>query len=112
MTPALYNISIPQNATYELKYQFKDSAGTPLDMNGYTVLAQIWTGNKQKKLGEFTTIWENRTLGKINLSLSATDTADISMVGNWDLLVIYPNGNKEYWIRGKAALAVGYTIDE
>jgi len=111
MTPALYNISIPQNATYKLDFQFKGSDGVPLNMTGYQVLAQLWTINKFKKLGQFTVTWVDRSIGKITLSLNTTDTANISTVGYWDLLVINPDGTKDYWVRGKTALAVGYTVN-
>ena len=111
MTPAIYNITIPQNATFELNFQLKGSDGTPLNMAGYEVLAQLWTANKTSKLGEFTINWIDRAIGKFNISLTPENTAAIVMVGFWDLLVTEPGGNKHYWVRGKVSLSVGYTVD-
>lgn len=109
MTPATYNINIPQNASFSMTFQFKGSDGVPLDLTDYTISADIWTANKRQKLADFTTEWIDRTLGKFSINLTAEQTALVSMVGYWDLLVINPAGEKDYWLRGKTALAVGYT---
>lgn len=109
MNPASYNITIPQRADFSLDLQLKDSTGTPLNMTGYTVEAEIWTQNRSNLLANMVVTWTNRSIGKFNLSIPYSVTSTINSVGVWDLLVISPSGKRDYWIRGKTALSVGYT---
>lgn len=109
ITPATYNLSIPQNATFSKTFQLKDSTGTPLNLTGYNVTAQIWTSDKNDKLADFSVTWVDRTIGKFTLSLPATTTDAIGQSGVWDMLVSSSDGTKDYWLRGRAILEVGYT---
>lgn len=109
MTPASYNITIPQRADFSLDLQLKDSTGTPLNMNGYTVEAEIWTERRTNKLADMVVTWTDRPIGKLNLSIPSSVTSTITTTGVWDLLVVSPSNKRNYWIRGKTALAVGYT---
>lgn len=107
--PATYDITIQQNATYSATFQFKAGDGQPLNMTSYTVDAELWTEGKGVKLADFTPAWVDRSIGKFTLSLAASVTASIGQSGYWDLLVTNPDGTKDYWLRGSATLATGYT---
>lgn len=107
--PAKYDITIQQGATFSKPFQLKGSDGLPLNMNGYTVDAELWTEGKGIKLADFTPAWVDRTAGKFTLSLSAAVTTTIGQSGYWDLLVTNPDGTKDYWLRGTATLVTGYT---
>jgi len=109
MTPASYNISIPQKADFSLTLQLKNSDGSPINLTGYTIQAQVWTTNKSKLLASMVVNWVDRTTGKFTLSIPYSITSQIDTSGVWDLLVVSPIGHKDYWIRGKASLAIGYT---
>jgi len=109
MTPASYNIIITQGASYSKNIAFKDSLGSYLNMNGYTVQAQVWTQGRRNLLANFTVTWLDKSQGKLTISLSSQLTSTIPSIGVWDLLVISPDGTKDYWMRGRTALAVGYT---
>lgn len=109
ITPATYDIVIPQNATYSQAFQLKDATGTPLNLTGYTVAAQMWTADKNDKLADFVVTWVDRTVGKFTLSLAASITDAIGTSGVWDLLVTAADGVKDYWLRGAATLDTGYT---
>jgi hypothetical protein len=109
MTPASYNIIIPQRADFSLDIQLKDSTGTPLNMTGYSVEAEIWTERRTNRLANMVVTFTDRPTGKLNLSIPNSVTTTITSVGVWDLLVINPSGKRDYWIRGRTALAVGYT---
>lgn len=107
--PATYDITIQQNATFKKAFQLKDSNGVPLNMNGYTVEAELWTIGKGSKLADFSVTWVDRPVGKFTLSIPATQTAQIGQNGYWDLLITNPDGSKDYWLRGTAKLETGYT---
>lgn len=109
ITPASLDIELPQNATFSMQFQFKDSAGVNLNMNSYTIDAELWTEGKGRKLSDFTVTWIDRPNGQFKLTLAYTVTALLGASGVWDLLVTNPDGTRDYWLRGAATLALGYT---
>jgi hypothetical protein len=109
MTPAVDNIVIQQGGTFSRRYRFKDGTGAPLNMIGYSVSAQVWTQLKTAKLADFTVTWNNQALGDFTISLTPSTTRELDKSAFWDLLVTNPNQTKDYWVRGRATLDVGYT---
>lgn len=86
------------------------AGGQPVNLTGYTVLASIWRDEKRReKLADLDVVYVNRTLGSIRLRLSRSTTRAITRSGFWDLLVIEPGGDADYWLEGPAPLDVGLT---
>ena len=107
--PAYYEVVIPNQATFSQDFQLKTSAGVPLNLTGHTIRASIWTEDKRVLLADFTVTWIDRTIGKFNLGLSEEKTTTMTKNGMWDLLVTYPDLTENYWLRGPAIVAKGYT---
>lgn len=107
--PATYSLRIPQRATLDEPMVLK-ADGQPLNLTGYTVLASIWRDEKRReKLADLDVVYVSRPLGSIRLRLSRSATRAITRSGYWDLLVIEPNGDGDYWLEGPAPLNVGLT---
>ena len=88
------------------------AGGVALNLTGYTVLAQIWKDEKRRtKLADLTVTYVNRSLGQIKLSMTRAQTRAITAGGFWDLLVIEPDSEGDYWLEGPAVLDVGLTDD-
>ena len=109
ISPAAYNISIQQNASFDRSFQLKDGTGTPINMTGYSVKASLWSAGKHQKFTDFTFAWVDQPTGQFKISLPATATAVLGEDGVWDLLVTNPDGSKDYWLRGAATVETGYT---
>jgi hypothetical protein len=58
---------------------------------------------------DFSIEWIDQTEGDFDLVGASADTEKVSKNGYWDLLVIYPGGESDYWIRGTATVDTGYT---
>jgi hypothetical protein len=72
--------------------------------------AQAWsTIRRTKKLLDFSIDWVDQANGEFDLVADSIDTEDVTVDGYWDLLVVYPSGESDYWIRGTATLDAGYT---
>ena len=100
-----------QGATLEEWLTLK-AAGVPVDLTGFTVLAQVWEDERRLvKLADLTVTYVNRSLGQIKLSLTRAQTRLIERSGFWDLLVIEPAGTADYWLEGPAVLDAGLTDD-
>lgn len=107
--PAYYKVVIPNQATFSQDFQFKDSLGVPINLTGYTIRADMWTEDKRHLLADFVFTWINQSIGRFNISLSETTTATMTRNGMWDLLVTNPDGTEDYWLRGPAIIAKGFT---
>jgi hypothetical protein len=94
MTAGIYHLTIEQGATYNLSLTYKDSAGTAIDLTGYTarmqlrrrvddsvVVVDLTTENSGIALGGAS--------GTIDVTISATVTsAMVSTEGVYDLELI------------------------
>lgn len=109
--PATYNLRIPQRATLELPMVLK-AGGQPVNLTGYTILASIWKDERRReKLADLLVVYVNRALGSIKLRLPHSTTRLVVRSGFWDLLVIEPGGDRDYWLEGQADLDIGLTDD-
>lgn len=103
MKPATWNITIHQRAT------FRESFRLPFDCTDYEVVAQVWSKRREELLLDFDVDWINRTTGEFDLVADFTATRAMTKSGEWDLLVIQPNGERYYWLEGIATLDPGQT---
>lgn len=109
IVPANYILRIPQRATLEESIVLK-SNGQPINLTGYTVLGSIWKDRERReKITDLDVIYTNRATGSIKLRLDRTATRAITQGGFWDLLVIEPGGDADYWLEGPAPLDIGLT---
>lgn len=109
ITPADYDITIQRGATFSQQFQLRDGNGDPLNMSGYSLIAQIWTRDKTLKLADFIVDWVDQESAQFNLVLSDELTRELNADGYWDLLVTNPDGSKDYWLRGAATLESGFS---
>lgn len=107
--PGAYDITIQQGADWEQEFQLFDSNDDPVDLTGSTVEAEIWLENKRAKLADFTVTIVDVLVGKFKLGLSDTTTANLLQSAYYDIKVTDANGFSNYWVRGVANLATGYT---
>jgi hypothetical protein len=107
--PGRYDITIHQGATFELNLQLKDSAGSPVDMTGYTVAAKLYNQLGTELISAFSFAWTVQASGSFVLSIPSVTTAVIVQNGQYDILVTEPTGKKYYLLEGTAFLNPGLT---
>lgn len=109
VAPAYYSLRIPQRATLEEPFTLK-SNGAPVNLTGYTILGSIYKDrDRREKLADLDVVYTNRSLGSFKLRLDRTITRTITQGGFWDLLVVEPGGDADYWLEGPAPLDIGLT---
>jgi len=74
MAAAIYNATIDQGATFTLEVIYKDSAGTPINLTGYTAALQI----RQNYYDDTALVTLTSPSGGIVIT-GATGTIDITM---------------------------------
>lgn len=103
MRPGRYDIEINQRATYQLRVTL------PFNLTGHQVLAQVWDDKRRRKFADMTVSILDAVDGEIELEIDSDITSQIKKQGEWDLMVIYPNGTKQYWLEGNVTIDLGYT---
>lgn len=101
MKPARYDITIHQRATFRERFKL------PFNATGYTVVAQVWSKRREALLLNLSVQWINQIQGEFDLYAPRSDTRLVTKSGDWDMLVIQPNGDGFYWLEGTANLDPG-----
>jgi hypothetical protein len=107
--PGVYNIKLQRRADYSVELQFRDSDKVPLDLTGWQVAAQAWDPARTTKHADFTIEYIDRYNGRVRLKLSYVQTASFPRELVYDVLLINPQGEREYYIEGSIATSEGYT---
>ena len=108
--PGNYNITLQRRVDYALELELKDSSGTAIDLSSSTVTSQIWDIARDTKQADFDVDDSNFSTGKIKLTLSDTDTQDISVdEGRYDVMVQDSSGSRSYYLRGAVFVEKGYS---
>ena len=81
----------------------------PVNMNGFTLEAELWNRTGTNKLADFDIPWTVQASGMFKLRLPSTVTAGITEQGQYDLIVTEPDGDKYYLLQGTAFIDLGLT---
>ena len=103
MKPGRYDITIYQRATFQLQVTL------PFNLTGHQIVAQVWDDKRCKKAADFDVTINDAVNGELTLTIDSDVTKEIKRQGEWDLMIVYGNGNKEYWLEGNVTIDPGYT---
>jgi hypothetical protein len=109
ISPGTYNITLQRRADYSITLQFKDSAGVPINLTGWTVAAQAWNQGRTSKYADFTVTYTNRSTGTVAIALTDEQTAIFPNEAYYDVLLTNGSGLKEYYLKGIIYVSEGYT---
>lgn len=76
---AVYNLYIDQGTTYSVTITVTNDAGTARNLTGYTARSQLKKSYYSTSNTAFTVSINNPSEGEIDLSLTATQTANLRM---------------------------------
>jgi len=76
---------------------------------GHNVEAQVWSSRRVTKLVQFDVEWVDQEEGLFDLVADFSQTKTTIKNGQWDLMVVYPNGERFYWVEGAVIIDPGYT---
>jgi hypothetical protein len=107
--PGVYNIKLQRRADYSVELQFKDSDGVALDLTAWNVAAQAWDQGRTTKHADFVIEYVDRFNGRIKLKLTYEQTATFPRELAYDVLLINPQGEREYYLEGSITTSEGYT---
>lgn len=73
------------------------------------MVAQVWSKRRVTKYIEFNVEWIDREEGLFEIVGNFGETRVMSRDGEWDLMVVSPNGDRNYWLEGIATLDHNFT---
>lgn len=107
--PGRHNINLQRRADYTMALQFKDSAGSFVDLTGWTVYAQAWDKTRSTKYADWVVSYTDRLTGQVQLSLTDTQTTAFPDELEYDVLLESPSLIRTYWLEGTIYVSEGYT---
>lgn len=108
--PGVYNIKLQRRADYGVLLEFKDACREPIDLNGWEIFAQVWDLRREEKLADFSVIYLDRELGRVRLKLAHADTEVLPAESAYDVLLMNPDGEREYYLEGTINVSESYTV--
>ena len=66
--PGKKNFTVQRRADFPIKLTFKDSTGTAISLNGYTVEAQVYDESRTTKYADWAITYTDRSNGIIAIS--------------------------------------------
>jgi hypothetical protein len=109
IAPATLNIRPQRRADYPLAITFKDSTGTPINLTGWEVIAQVWDKNRTTKIGDWEVEIVSASTGEVALKLPYAVTEVLPSEAYYDVMLIDTSGLREYYLEGIARPSQGYT---
>lgn len=106
MDPGKYDIRINQRATFVREIIL------PIDLTGHLIYAQVWDEKRRKKIGNFDVEMIDASEGHFRLKMDWPETTLLKKPAFWDLMVVYANGQRDYWLEGKMTVDPGLTAPE
>ena len=108
--PATKNFDVVKKSDFPLRLTFKDSTGSAMSLNGYTVSAQVWDVSRKVKFADWDVTYTNRGSGIVDIKLTDIQT-DNFIVGTlkYDVKLTEPSGDEYYYIKGNLNVSQGYT---
>lgn len=103
--PATYDIVVLQNSTYRMQLALTQSGGTPINLSGYTIDADICGAIEGQQVATFVTNIINAASGIAELSLSPAVTSGIEVgLYSYDVSGTQPLGDRYYWLKGSVTV--------
>ena len=111
IVPGKKNFTVDRRADFPIRLSFKDSTGSPINLTGASIAAQVYDESRSIKYADWTVVYTNRVGGIVDISLSDTDTANFALdTLFYDVLLTDSTGSKNYYLEGKLFISEGYTV--
>lgn len=107
--PGRHDIVVQRRADYPLELWFEDSEGNAVDLTGWQIIAQVWDPNRTEKLGDFVIVLSDLPNGVVVLNIPFSVTATLPYDSRYDVMLINPDGIREYYLEGLCQASEGYT---
>lgn len=113
MLPVKYDLPVYRGDTFRRIVRLRTvnddgSLGAYADLTGCTALAQIRlreTSTTALQVFAANVLDQTTDLGSVQISLTATQTADLPDLSRWDFQLTHPNGDVHTYLAGKVSVS-------
>lgn len=111
IAPAQYNLRIQRRADFLLSLVFRDSEGTPMNLQGWEIVAQVWNKERILKYTDMEVEITESSQGKVDLFMPYTITSSLTSECYYDVMLISPGPRsiREYYLEGMIRPSEGYS---
>jgi len=111
MAAGTYNLSIEQGSSWQLRLDVDSSAGTDMDITGYTFASKLAKSYYDENPVSMTPTIINAAAGTFKLELSPTQTSslDPAIEYIYDIKMTSDSGEVTRLIQGRATISAGVT---
>ena len=114
INPGLRNFIIQRGSDWrETRIYYNRSldgeSKTKMDLTGFTVLATAWDKERFLKYCDFDVVYDDRPNGQFTLSAPKETTEHFPDVLEYDVKLIDPSGNEEFYEEGRINVSEGHT---
>lgn len=106
--PVKKNFIFQRRADFVIRFAFKYQ-NTPVNLAGYTPVAQVWNFDRTQKYQDFVVTWINQSSGIIELKIPHTGTVSLPSECPYDLMFIDSLGLRLYYVEGILYESQGYS---
>jgi hypothetical protein len=112
MAAGTYNLSIEQGSSWELLLAVDATAGTDLNLDGYSFASKLAKSHYDDYPIDMTVTLVNSAQGKFKLSLTSIQTSELdpSFEYIYDVNITSSTGLVTRLIQGRATISAGVTI--
>ncbi len=104
------DFTVAKRNDFPLTLTFKDSTGSAINLNGYTVEGEVYNEDRTTKFADWSVTYTNRTSGIIDIKLDDTHTTNFTLPTLfYDIQLTEPSGNKFQYLKGTLFITEGYT---
>ena len=107
VTPGLLNPDVYRRSDWALEFVLQAN-GSAVNLTNSTFTAQAWNENRTKKYCDMSCTISDAANGKVQVSMTETQTITLPDVAYWDLKRT-SGTTTEYWLTGKLNVFQGYT---
>jgi hypothetical protein len=109
ISPGTYNTTLQRRADFALDLQFKDGSSSPINLTGWSVIAQAWNQDRTVKYADFAITYTNRLTGSVSALLTYAQTALFPDEVFYDVMLVNPANLREYYLEGTLYVSEGYS---
>lgn len=108
--PATHNIKALRNATFRIALTAKDEGGTPINLSGYTIDADIYNAANSSIVDSFNCTITDAAAGQFEMELAPPDTLGLNPGSYlYDVSLTTPGGDRYYWLKGSLTVEQTYS---
>ena len=106
--PGTYNITLYRRNDWSKEITLTDSTGSAVNLTGYSAASEFWNIDRTKKWIDVTTTISDAANGKVTMSLTDSQTAELPDTSYYDLKLT-TGDISNLWLQGTVTAKMGYT---